>query len=525
MKQYQFHWAFNVANQVLKKHSDKKQFTCAAGITPSGTIHIGNFREIITVELVARALKKLGKKTRFIYSWDDYDVFRKVPVNMPKQDLLKEYLRKPIVNVPDTYDCHHKSFAEHNMKQVEEALPMVGVKPEFIRQSVKYRKRDYAEEINHCLKNTDKIKKILNKFRKEPLEKEWLPVSIFCDKCGRDSVSKIEYRDDYKVYYKCNCNHEETFDIRKKGIIKLNWRIDWPMRRHYEKVAFEPAGKDHFAAGGSIDSANQIQKELWNEEPPHGFMYEWIAIKGGGQFSSSKGIVVTLQDVLSIYEPEIVRWLFVGTRPSATFNISFDSDVIKIYEDFDKCERIFYGEKASEKEQLKQKVIYELSIPDDKPAKERPIQTSFRTITYMLQTYNFDEKKTFNYFKKDVKNGYDEERVKRRITCARNWLDRYAPDDFKFVVRNEFNKEYYNSIGKKEKDALTKLANVLASYKGSSSDDLSSKIFEVAKGPELDTKKFFAVVYNMLIGKNQGPKLAGFILDVGLNKTIELLKN
>ena len=64
-------------------------------------MHIGNFREIISVDLVARALRSLGKQVRFIYSWDDYDVFRKVPLNMPKREKLEKFLRFPICTVPD----------------------------------------------------------------------------------------------------------------------------------------------------------------------------------------------------------------------------------------------------------------------------------------------------------------------------------------------------------------------------------------------------------------------------------------
>ncbi|MBU0530219.1 MAG: lysine--tRNA ligase [Candidatus Aenigmatarchaeota archaeon] len=518
----QLHWAFSAAKNVIKTHGKKKIYTGAAGITPSGTIHIGNFREMITVELVTRALKKMGNNVRFIYSWDDFDVFRKVPVNMPDQELLKTYLRKPIDYVPDTYDCKHKSFAEHNMEQVKCVLPIVGVNPEFIRQSIKYRNCDYADEVEYCLKKTETIKNILNKYRKEKLAKDWLPVSIFCEKCGKDTITKIEYKGSYKVYYKCECGHEDTFDFRKKGIIKLNWRIDWPMRWHYEKVNLEPAGKDHFAAGGAKESGDELQKTLWNEIPPYGFMYEWIGIKGGKEFSSSKGIVVTLHDVLEIYEPEIVRWLFAGTRPSATFNISFDLDVIKIYEDFDRCERIYFGkEEASEKEQKKQKTIYELSCPGS-PPKTMPVQPSFRNVTYMLQTY-IDEDKTFNHFKKDAKNRFDEERIKKRIWYAKNWLEKYAPEEFRFTVRKDFNKEYYGKLGKNEKEALSRLADVLDKFNGSP-DDLATLIFEIPKATGVNTGDFFKVVYNMIIGKDRGPKLAGFIMDVGIKKVKGLLR-
>lgn len=66
---------------------------CASGISPSGSVHIGNFREIITTYFVVRALQKLGKNTRFIFSWDDFDRFRKVPKNIDSS--YEKYIGMP----------------------------------------------------------------------------------------------------------------------------------------------------------------------------------------------------------------------------------------------------------------------------------------------------------------------------------------------------------------------------------------------------------------------------------------------
>src|SRR3989338_4306117 len=105
------HWADRAAERIIREKGDKGQYTIAAGITPSGIVHIGNFREIITAHLIERALKDRKKKVRFIYSWDDYDVFRKVPVNLPNQEELKKHLRKPVSAVPDPFGCH-ESYAQ-----------------------------------------------------------------------------------------------------------------------------------------------------------------------------------------------------------------------------------------------------------------------------------------------------------------------------------------------------------------------------------------------------------------------------
>ncbi len=207
------HWADQTAKRIVQQRGKKAKYVLAAGITPSGTIHLGNFREIITVDLIDKAMKDLGHKTRFIYSWDEYDVFRKVPTNMPKQDMLKKNLRKAITDIPDPFDCKHKSYASHNEKEVEKELPDLNIAPEFIYQADKYKKSAYAEEMKIALASTEKIKEILNEYRKDPLEDSWLPVAIFCEKCGKDTTKSIEYPGDYNLTYECDCGNKDTFSL------------------------------------------------------------------------------------------------------------------------------------------------------------------------------------------------------------------------------------------------------------------------------------------------------------------------
>jgi lysyl-tRNA synthetase class I len=76
------HWAEKIAKQLIQNHPERQTFVCASGISPSGSVHIGNFREIVTTYFVTKALGKYKKNVRFIFSWDDFDRFRKVPMNI-----------------------------------------------------------------------------------------------------------------------------------------------------------------------------------------------------------------------------------------------------------------------------------------------------------------------------------------------------------------------------------------------------------------------------------------------------------
>ncbi len=512
------HWADQTARRIIKERGDKNKYTVAAGITPSGTVHIGNFREMITVDLVNRALKDAGKNVRFIYSWDDYDVFRKIPKNMPKQELLKKYLRKPIIDTPDTTG-KYGSYAEHNEKEVEKYLPTVGISPEFIYQSKMYKSCKYAEEIKFGLNNKEKVRNILDKFRKEHLPENWYPLSVYCEKCNTDETKVTDYDGEYSITYECECNHKATIDFRKKGIVKLPWRLDWPMRWHYEKVDFEPGGKEHSTEGGSYSTAKLIVKELYNIEPPLYQKYDFIILKGiGGKMSSSAGNVITLKDALEVYEPEIIRYLFVSTRPDAEFAISFDLDVLKIYEDFDKCERIYYKkEDAEKKEYQKQKRIYELSSIE-KPSKTMPFQPSLRHLCNVVQIYENDFDKIKESYK--LKDKADTERLRKRAKCTHNWLQKYAPDELKFYIQ----KEVKIKLNDKEKQAIKKLVNYLNKHKELDEKLLYEEFYNISKSLDISAKEFFKTCYKLIINKERGPRLAPFIITIGKERVVKLFE-
>ena len=193
------HWADAAADRILRQWGEKEVYTLAAGITPSGTIHFGNFREVITVDFVARALEARGKSVRFLLSWDDYDTFRKVPSDLPTPEKWAEHLFRPIADVPDPYG-EAPSYAAHHERAFEAQLDRVGIKPEFLYQADKYRGGEYREEILLALDKARELADILNAHRAEPLPPDWLPVGLYCQRCGRDDqVREIVRKEEKKA--------------------------------------------------------------------------------------------------------------------------------------------------------------------------------------------------------------------------------------------------------------------------------------------------------------------------------------
>ncbi|MDR2898466.1 MAG: lysine--tRNA ligase, partial [Spirochaetaceae bacterium] len=474
--------------------------------------------------LVVRALRDRGKNVRFIYSWDDYDVFRKVPLNMPKPEELENYLRFPITMVPDTFG-RDENYARHQERDIEMTLPIVGIEPEFLYQSQRYQAGLYGEGMRKALENRDKLKEILNRYRDDAhkMEGEYWPIAAFCDNCHKDTTDIEGWDGEWGVTYHCtSCDHRATEDLRTSQGIKLGWRVDWPMRWEYEKTVFEPAGKDHHSQGGSFDTARHVSEEVYGWPAPVSFRYDFIGTKGlPGKMSSSSGKVIGLTEVLEIYQPEIVRYLFAGTRPNTEFSISFDLDVIKIYEDYDKTERIAWGVEKAKKEEIfeKEKRIYELSQIGAMPER-MPYQIPFRHLCNLLQTNSGDIDAVVNALG-DV--GEDREpRFRTRCACAWNWITECAPEDFRFALRKSG--EEPANLGDTELNGIRKIcAEVLPVMDELEEKPLSERIYAVASDVGLEPKALFTAVYQALIGKDQGPRLASFMKIIGKERLEVLL--
>ncbi len=516
------HWADLYAEQVIREKGDKELYVAASGITPSGTVHIGNFREIISTELVVRALRERGRKVRFIYSWDDYDVFRKVPKNMPGQEALAAYLRQPITRVPDPFG-KEESYARHNEREVEDLLPVVGIHPEYIYQFREYGASRYAEGIRRALEHREELRATLDEHRTEALAGQWWPISIFCTRCGRDTTTVKGWDGLYGVSYACRaCQNQETLDLRSTGAVKLLWRVDWPMRWANQGVDFEPAGKDHHSEGGSFDTGRKIVKRVYDREAPVSFQYDFIGIKGGaGKISSSSGEVVSLRDVLEIYQPEVVRYLFASTRPNTEFVISFDLDVLKIYEDYDRCERVYFGaEEAPENRAAKEKRTYQLSQVGEVPA-AMPSQVGFRHLCNLVCVYEGDPQRVLDALGLNSSPA-DLAKVRARAACAWNWVQNHAPESFRFRLRAAGSPPL--AFAPAELQALRLLAaEVREKLAGHDEKSLAEAIYRIAGEAGLEAKQFFKVVYRALIQKEQGPRLAAFLLILGRERVLEQL--
>ncbi|MFB6209310.1 MAG: lysine--tRNA ligase, partial [Candidatus Nanohaloarchaea archaeon] len=503
-------WSDRLAFATEKKFPGENEYVCASGISPSGIVHVGNFREIITTDFVVKSLKERGNRVRFIYSWDDYDRFRKVPSNVP--DEWEKYIGLPLSKVPDPDGCHD-SYAEHFESQLEEELEGLHMDIEFIRQTEMFEDSEYAEPVRKAMNTRDGIKKILDKYRSEPLQDPYYPLRVYCKECGKDFTEIDDYDGDYTVEYHCKeCNEDFEINFKEEDTIKPPWRVDWPMRWSFEAVNFEPAGKEHSAAGGSRDTANEIVEEVYGEEYPVHQMYEFVT-KDGAKISSSSGEnAFTISEMKQIYSPAIIRYLFAGTRPTKSFEIPFESEeIFQVYENFDEVERAYFNpEEATDEKQREQwKRIYELSVVE--VPEQEPVRVPFRHASFISQTIPESEweEKAIESLERTghVAENLEQEnkdRVLQRLERARNWAHEYAPEEYVYKINSSVPAEVLEDLGPDQLEALEMLRITLEEKEVEDTDQLDSIIFEVKDKSELETGEFFSTAYKVFLSREQG---------------------
>ena len=138
------HWADVIAEKLEKSGPH----TIATGITPSGPVHIGNMREVMTAEAVYRALLDRGVEAKLIYIADTYDRLRRLYPFLPES--FTEHIGKPLSDIPCPLGCC-ASYADHFLNPFLKSMERLGIKPQVYRADVLYKEGKYNEAIKTAL--------------------------------------------------------------------------------------------------------------------------------------------------------------------------------------------------------------------------------------------------------------------------------------------------------------------------------------------------------------------------------------
>jgi len=498
------HWADVLADELLKEN---KKHVLATGITPSGPIHIGNMREILTTDAVYRSLKDKGGICELIYVADDFDPLRKVYPYLPKS--YEKYVGMPICDIP--CPCgKHKSYADHYLISFLNSLKKIGVTPHIYRANEMYKDGMYKDAIQIAMDNTEKIKEIIQKISKRELPKHWIPFNIRCEKCKKMTNAKAVLYEYPNIEYKCDCGYEGEIDIRKGGVGKLPWRIDWPARWKILGVTFEPFGKDLGTVGGARDTGKHIVKEIYKYPPPNYIVYEFILLKDKGAMHSSKGTALSSEQMLKMTPPEVLRFFLMNNQPGK--HLVFDSGLglLNLVDEYDKQERVYFGKEEPTKGMKDLKKTYELSQPYNIP-KKIPFQLPYRHLVTIVQlAKNWNEMKKIlirtNQIPKDLTKE-DEMNLKQRVEHTRYWLDNFAPEMVKFVVKKKIPKI---NLSNEQKKFLLNFTEKISTTDWNA-ENIHNAIYNSSEQEKIPIKTTFKTIYQIILGQEKGPR-AGFFL-------------
>jgi lysyl-tRNA synthetase class 1 len=498
------HWAEVLADELLKK---QQKDVLATGITPSGPIHIGNMREILTTDAVYRCLIEKGGDAEFIYVCDDFDPLRKVYPYLPQT--YEQYVGKAISEIP--CPCgNHVSYADHFLSLFLNSLQEIGVKPRVYRASEMYANGEYNESIQIALENTDRIRQILETISGRQIPKDWLPFNVKCQVCGRLSTTHPVLFEFPTVEYTCDCGHAGEVDIRQGGVGKLPWRVDWPARWKMLGVTFEPCGKDLATVGGARETGARIVEEIFHYPHPALQVYEFIMLKGQGAMHSSKGTALSGEEMLRMTPPEVLRFLIMRTQPNK--HIVFDSGLglLSLVDDYDKEEEVYFGKEEETKGMKDLVKTYELSQPFHIP-KTMPIHLPYRHLVTVLQiAKTWDGVKEILQRTKQIPpklKNEDEEHLRRRTEHVRYWLERFAPADVKFEVQEKLPEV---ALTTEQKKVLINLREKIPLLPWEP-EVIHNAIYEVSEQEKIPIKTAFEALYEIILGSRKGPR-AGYFL-------------
>ena len=503
-------WPFIEAKKILrerKKNIDQKgKIILQTGYGPSGLPHIGTFGEVARTSMIVNALNQLTDIPKEIITFsDDMDGLRKIPDNVPNQDLLNNNLHKPLTEVPDPFN-KYKSFGEHNNEMLKKFLDQFNFKYKFKSSTELYKSGKFNDTLKIILKKYEEIMNIIIPTLGKERQKTYSPFLPICPDTGivlEIPIIKIDEKKSIIIFDNKGKKLEKSI---LDGNCKLQWKVDWAMRWYALDVDFEMYGKD------LIESAILSTKiiKLLGKSNPSGFAYELFLDEKGEKISKSKGNGITIDEWLNYASPESLS-LFMYQNPKRAKKL-YNEIVPKAVDEY--LDLIEKGINQNESQILLNPAwhVHNGNLP-----KEKMIM-SFSMLLNLVETSNADSKNLLWKFVKKYKSNISE--IEQPIFDK---LIEYAIKYFNEVIKI---KKKYKIPNKTEKLVLEELIKILDQCNDSMSpEDIQTKIYTVGKenGYKENLRDWFKLIYEVIFGEENGPRMGFFISFFGVQETKQLI--
>jgi len=503
-------WPFQEARALIKrlngKLPEKGYVLFETGYGPSGLPHIGTFGEVARTLMVRHAFQTVSDMPTKLFAFsDDLDGLRKVPDNIPNQEIVAPHLGKPLTTIPDPFGTHD-SFGAHNNARLQAFLDSFGFDYEFKSATECYKNGMFDETLKLILKNYDAVINVILPTLGEQRRATYSPFLPICPKTGIVlQVPVLEHDvDNATITYEIEGGERVTTPVTG-GHCKLQWKCDWAMRWKALDVDYEMSGKDLI---DSVKLSGRINKIL-KGRPPSGFTYELFLDENGEKISKSRGNGLAVEDWLRYAPPESLS-LFMYQKPKTAKRLFFD--VIPRNVD-DYLSHLSSFAKMDDEKRLNNPVWH--IHQGQPPAGEDGL--GFNILLNLASVCHSEDKSVLWHFVSRYRPGATPENAP-----ILDQLIGYAINYYRDFVKPA---KQYRKASDVELNALKDLQTSLSNIdKDADASAIQSEVYEVGKRHDFDDLKlWFKALYEILLGQSQGPRMGSFIKLYGIDETKDLL--
>ncbi|HJK86992.1 MAG TPA: lysine--tRNA ligase [Candidatus Megaira endosymbiont of Nemacystus decipiens] len=507
-------WPFVEAKRIYDyiggKTPEKGYVLFETGYGPSGLPHIGTFAEVTRTTMVMQAFKKISDiPTKLICFSDDMDGLRKVPENIPNKELISEHLNQPLTKVPDPF-YEKGSYGDYMNAKLRSFLDRFEFQYEFHSATACYQSGQFDEMMIKVIEKYDEIMQLMLPTFREERKATYSPFMPICPDTGQVLQVPIESvnAQNHSISYRNNKGDIVSVKVTGGGC-KLQWKPDFGMRWAALDVDYEMYGKDHRP---NSEIYSKICKILGGR-PPVQYFYELFLDKDGSKISKSKGNSISVDEWLH-YAPRESISLFMYQSPGKAKKLFFE--VIP------KCvdEYLSFNKKFHLEEDLSKKIsnpVYHIHKGDVPVINNYDI--SFALLLNLASVCNPDDK--------NVLWGFISQYAPDACPENAPYLDHLT--EFVINYYNDFikaNKKYLKP-NDAQKGILQKILKLLNSLVGSETgEEIQKGIYGIGmeESPE-NLRGFFQMLYEILLGQSQGPRMGTFFKLYGINSTIKLIED
>lgn len=494
-KSWPFEEARRILDRIQNKVPEKGYVLLETGYGPSGLPHIGTFGEVARTSMVRHAFSQLCNiPTRLFTFSDDMDGLRKVPDNVPNQEMLRKHIGKPLTMIPDPYE-KYESFGHHNNAMLQRFLNSFGFEYEFQSSSDWYKSGRFDQTLKLVLQHYDKIMSIMLPSLRDERRATYSPFLPICPRTGIVlQVPMVEIHPKTNtIVYKDPETSEMVETLVTGGHCKLQWKVDWGMRWQAFEVDYEMSGKDLI---DSVKLSSQICKAIGGK-PPETLTYELFLDQEGQKISKSKGNGLTIDEWLT-YAPQESLSYYMFQAPRKAKRLYFDVIPKAVDEYLSLLAK--YPEQSPELQA--DNPVYH--IHKGNVAKSES-GLSFSILLNLASVCNTENPAVLWGFVQKYLPDSSPEKMP-----FLNELIKHALVYYRDFVKPS---KHYREPNDIERAALEDLYQALGNVDANApADVIQTDVFEVGKRHNFtELRAWFGTLYEVLLGQKEGPRMGSFI--------------